>query len=270
MMLQTPFPPDGDPPEVSVVVPVYGNEASLRELDGRIARALDGARRRHERILVLDASPDDSVSVARGLASEDERVGWLDLAANVGQHRAFRTGLVHSRGHWVVTLDADLQDPPEAIPELLETAERGWDAVFAGRRGSFQSGGRMLTSRFFKRVQEALTGVPRDAGMFHVASRRLVDRVLDFPDHLRFHLPQVGLAGLPMTSIPVTRESRGEGESSYTGWRRLRMGLEVTTFALRMRLGFGPGRSRGSDPVRVGRRGGVCAVPPELPAWVVG
>ena len=124
--------------ELSVVVPVYGNAAELPELHRRVSDATAGYRT--ELVLVDDASTDDSLAVIERLAGGDERVTAVGLERNVGEHEAVMEGLRRASGAWTVVMDADLQDPPEAIPELLGAArERGIDVVFAGRRGRYES-----------------------------------------------------------------------------------------------------------------------------------
>ncbi|MEA2704724.1 MAG: polyisoprenyl-phosphate glycosyltransferase, partial [Actinomycetota bacterium] len=151
---------------VAVVTPVYGNRDTLPELVTRLDAALAGRRWRLR--FVVDGSPDDSLTVARDLAAADCRLAVTALAANVGQHRALTRGLADESGAgaWVC-LDADLQDPPEAVPALLDRLAGGdVAAVFAGRRGSYQSRGRSVTGRVHRRVLAGINGLPPDAGAF--------------------------------------------------------------------------------------------------------
>src|SRR5215217_6142157 len=125
-------------PRVSVVVPVYRNADTLRELKGRLERALGQDLQPRELIFVNDACDAGSGEVLSDLAGSDGSVTVVDHPANLGQHAAVLTGLERSRGEWTVVLDADLQDPPEAIPRLLAAATPGTEAVFAGRRGEYE------------------------------------------------------------------------------------------------------------------------------------
>jgi glycosyltransferase involved in cell wall biosynthesis len=134
-------------PSVSVIVPVYRNRATLRELHRRVSAVLEGAGRTFEILFVNDDCPAGSLEVLRELTAGDARVAVLSLASNVGQHQAVVTALSEARGEWVVVMDADLQDPPEALPELLRAGEAGFSAVFAGRCGEYESRFRLLTSR---------------------------------------------------------------------------------------------------------------------------
>jgi glycosyltransferase involved in cell wall biosynthesis len=222
--------------QVAVVVPVYGNAATLRPLAGRLAAALAGRDWRLR--LVVDASPDDSLRVATELASGDPRVAVTGLAVNVGQHRALATGLAAEDADAWVCLDADLQDPPEAVPLLLDRLARGdVGAVFAGRRGRYESPARRLTGKVHRRVAARLTGLPPDAGAFlalgPAVRAAVVERVLtgDAPSVVL----AAGRAGTPLVSVPVTRDRRPEGSSAWTARARLRQSLRSLAWAARTR-----------------------------------
>ena len=131
------------PMDVAVVTPVYGNQDTLEELVGRLDAALAGRRWRLR--FVVDGSPDGSLAVARALAAGDDRLAVTDLRENVGQHRALTRGLAEeASAHSWVCLDADLQDPPEAVPVLLDRLAAGdVGAVFAGRRGQLRGSGQV-------------------------------------------------------------------------------------------------------------------------------
>lgn len=219
---------------IAVVVPVYGNEATLARLAGRLAGALTGRDWRLR--LVVDASPDGSAAVARDLAAADGRIAVTVLSANVGQHAALARGLADEpdADAWVC-LDADLQDPPEAVPILLDRLAGGEvDAVFAGRRGVYESPGRRLTGSLHRRVAARLTGLPADAGAFLAmgpAVRAAVLAAMD--DGAPSVVLAVGRAGRPVTSVPVARDRRTEGTSAWTPRARLRQSLRSLRWAAR-------------------------------------
>ncbi len=222
--------------QVAVVVPVYGNAATLRPLAGRLAAALAGRDWRLR--LVVDASPDDSLRVATELASGDPRVAVTGLAVNVGQHRALATGLAAEDADVWVCLDADLQDPPEAVPLLLDRLARGdVGAVFAGRRGRYESPARRLTGEVHRRVAARLTGLPPDAGAFLALGPAVRSAVVGLV--LTGNAPSVvlaaGRAGTPLVSVPVTRDRRPEGSSAWTARARLRQSLRSLAWAARTR-----------------------------------
>ncbi|MGK5115215.1 glycosyltransferase [Geodermatophilus sp. CPCC 205506] len=220
-------------PRLAVVVPVYRNEATLAPLAERLAAALEGRDWRLR--LVIDASPDDSARVAVGLSVTDRRIAVSGLTVNGGQHAALAHGLAAEPDADVwVCLDADLQDPPEAVPQLLERLARGdVEAVFAGRRGPYESPLRRFTGTAHRRLAARLTGLPPDAGAFLAMGRRVRDAVLaaDAPSIVL----AVGLARRPVTSVPVARDRRAEGRSAWTARARLRQSARSLAWALRHR-----------------------------------
>ncbi|WP_041775796.1 glycosyltransferase [Blastococcus saxobsidens] len=227
----------GAGPRVAVVVPVYGNEATLPELADRLAAALPGRDWRLR--LVIDASPDDSARVARELVGRDGRIAVTGLTVNVGQHAALARGLAEEPDADVwVCLDADLQDPPEAVPLLLDRLAAGdVEAVFAGRRGRYESPLRRATGTLHRRVAAALTGLPPDAGAFLAmgpAVRAAVVTAVEERGAPSVVLA-VGRSGRPATSVPVVRDQRPVGRSAWTPGARLRQSARSLSWALRAR-----------------------------------
>ena len=222
---------------VAVVVPVYGNAATLEPLAGRLATALAGRDWRLR--LVVDASPDESAAVATALAAADPRISVTVLDVNVGQHAAIATGLAAepAAGAWVC-LDADLQDPPEALPLLLDRLARGdVAAVFAGRRGRYESPLRRLTGDLHRRVAARLTGLPADAGAFLAMGAPVRDAVVTAvrDEGAPSVVLAVARAGRASTSVPVVRDRRPEGRSAWTGRTRLRQSVRSLAWARRLR-----------------------------------
>jgi glycosyltransferase involved in cell wall biosynthesis len=224
---------------VAVVAPVYGNEATLAPLAARVAAALEPAKWRLR--LVVDASPDASLEVARRLAAADPRIGVTGLTVNVGQHEALRRGLAAEAGPdiraWVL-LDADLQDPPEAIGRLLDRLATGdLCAVFAGRRGRYERGGRLLTGRLHRTVLHVLTGLPADAGAYVALDGQARGAVLGLGGPSV--VAALGVSRLPLVSVPVSRQERppGTGRSAWSSRRRLARSARTLAWTLRHRLG---------------------------------
>lgn len=224
-------------PELSVVVPLYRNRATLRELHRRLVAALSPVVPDFELLLVDDACPERSYEEATALAEGDPRIRVLRHETNLGQHRAVLTGLAAAGGEWVLVMDGDLQDPPEAVPRLLTARAQGLDAVFGGRRGAYESRGRLVTSRAFKLLLARLTGLPPDAGLFVLLSRPLVDELLrhDLPRPMVTAL--IGVCTKRTVSVPVERAPRPEGQSTYGPLARLRSGLSAVWLVGRVRLG---------------------------------
>ena len=223
-------------PEISVVVPVYRNAATLRELHDRLSPLLTALRHSYELVFVDDACPEGSLNILKELTQVDAHVAVLELERNMGQQWAVLVGLAHSRGERLVVLDADLQDSPEAIPDLLAKLQEGFAAVFAGRRGRYESPLRLLSSRMFKGLLHLLCGVPSDAGLFVVMTRHMSERLLTLGSPNPHLLAMIGCTRLPTISIPVVRVPRQTGRSGHSSWARFRLALSAVTFVLSCRL----------------------------------
>jgi glycosyltransferase involved in cell wall biosynthesis len=226
-----------DFPELSVVIPVFRNRETLRPLFVRLRSVLEGEGWSWELVAVDDACPDGSLQVLRELAAHDQRVRILDLPCNVGQLRALWFGLREARGRYVVAMDADLQDPPEAIPLLrraLEAIGGRYRVVYAGRRGRYEGALRSLTSWLFKRALHLVCGAPVDAGSFCLMDRQALEalRRWEPPEP---HLPTlVACAGLPALVVPVRRAPRSHGRSAYTGRMRWQLAWRILRAAWAM------------------------------------
>lgn len=208
--------------DVSVVVPVYRNADTLRELHARVATTLERAGLSFELIMVDDACPAGSGAVIDGISGGDKCVRMVTMAVNGGQHRALLAGVAVAAGRWTVLMDADLQDPPEAIPLLIAAGEHGHAVIFAGRRGKYQSSRRMLTARLYRGLLHFVSGIPRDAGLFVAMRREVVERLLSLDGPEPSITSMICCTGFPMTSIPIVRTPRAMGVSTYSGWKRLR------------------------------------------------
>jgi len=205
------------PPEVSIVVPVYGCAQTLRALHERITAATRVLPGTHELILVDDCGPDDAWKVIEELASEDPAVTGVRLSRNFGQHAAITAGLTQSTGAWVVVMDCDLQEPPELIPDLYARAHEGYDIVFARRHRKSESWSRALTSRVYYRALNTFAGTSLDGayGAFSIASRKVIESVLRFRDRDRQYLLMLSWLGYRHTSVDYEHQPRAAGESSY-------------------------------------------------------
>ena len=220
-------------PDVSVVVPVYRNGDTLQPLHDWLQRVLTRERLTYEILFVNDACPCGSLLVLSRLAATHPAVRVIALPENVGQHRAVLAGLAHARGKAAIVMDADLQDPPEAIPQMLAELTQGRSAVFAGRRGRYESLARLATSRLFKSLLHVLSGVPRDAGMYVAIDREMIQRLLERREQHPFVVAMIGATRLPVTSIPIERSQRPSGESSYTAAMRARAAYTAIRIAVR-------------------------------------
>ena len=228
---------DAAPPALSVVIPVFNEARSLGVLHERLFRTLERVGRPYEIIFVDDGSRDESADVLRTLRARDPAVRMIRFTRNYGQHAALLAGMERARGDIVVTLDADLQNPPEEIPRLLKALEDGADVV-AGRRVSRRDPRmRRAASWLVNRATSAAIGVRlRDCGCMLRAHRRpVIDRMLAFPGSRRY-IPVLAAAfASSMREIPVEHSAREHGRSRYSVPRLLRLALDVSVQVLAVR-----------------------------------
>ena len=241
-----------DAPDLSVVVPVYDEERNLRPLMERLGRALGATGRTHEIIFVDDGSRDGSLEVLAELSAE-RGVRVVELTRNHGQHPAVMAGFSVARGAIVVTLDADLQNPPEEIPRLLRTLEEGdWDVVGGVRAARRDPLLRRLASRAVNAVARRITGVAvTDWGCMLRAYRRdVVERMVESNEDSTFIPALATLYAKRVTEVPVEHAERHAGSSRYGLWKLLALQFDLVTsftdFPLRVLLYAGGALSIGA------------------------
>jgi polyisoprenyl-phosphate glycosyltransferase len=233
---------------ISVVLPIYRNRGCLPELHRRLTDTLAGVTAEHELVFVDDCGGDGSVEWLRECRARDPKVVLIEQPRNSGQHRAVLAGLKGSTGEAVVVMDADLQDPPEAIPALVRAMEAHGGVVFARRTSRHQSRGRHLTGRMFKRVLRRISGtrVPAGTGMFFIAPSAAVNVAVALAGDAPYVPLLLDLSGAPMSAVDVEKSYRLDSRSGYTATRRLELALGAIRQALAMRRARRP-RSTASD-----------------------
>jgi glycosyltransferase involved in cell wall biosynthesis len=214
---------------VSVVSPIYGCADCIERLCEQVIAAVESTGSRCEVVLVCDASPDDAWERIVEVASVEPRVRGLRFSRNFGQHAAISAGLAAARGDYVVVMDCDLQDPPSAIPALLERALEGFDAVVGERKQRRDGWFKRLASRAFYATLGYLTGERYNAEVanFGIYSRPLVDAIVAMPEAGRFFPLLVRWVGFRQTSLPVQHASRESGQSGYSLLKALRLALDA-------------------------------------------
>lgn len=217
--------------DLSVVIPVYGCRAALPELHRRLVQTIEGMGLAFEVVLVDDCCPQNSWEEIQAICAVDKRVVGLHLSRNFGQIRAITAGLDACRGSWVVVMDCDLQDRPEAIPQLWNKAQEGWDVVFVQRVARKDSGVTKFLSRAFYKAYEWFTDGSYDPTLcnFSIASRQVIDSYCTMREHNRGYTTFIKWLGYRQTAIGIEGDERFEGESSYTLRRKLRMAFELIT-----------------------------------------
>jgi undecaprenyl-phosphate 4-deoxy-4-formamido-L-arabinose transferase len=219
-------------PEITVVIPVYNEEASLPALFARLYPALDALQRSYEIIFVNDGSRDGSAAVLRAQFERRSEVTRVVLfAANFGQHRAIMAGFAHARGRYLITLDADLQNPPEEIGRLVAELDAGYDYVGTIRQQRQDYAWRRWASRLINALRERTTHIRiTDHGcMFRGYARTIVDAINQCSENNTF-VPALAytFAGRPI-EIPVRHEERSAGESKYSVWQLIKLNFDLMT-----------------------------------------
>jgi undecaprenyl-phosphate 4-deoxy-4-formamido-L-arabinose transferase len=223
-----PAPDDGAAPEVSVVVTVLNEAAVLEELYARAVAALDGTARAWELIFVDDGSTDESFAILERLHAGDDRVHVVRFTRTFGQHPAMHAGFSRARGDVIVTMDGDLQNPPEDIPRLIAAVDSGYD-VASGRRVERDDGwGRTLPSRLINGMLRRFTGVAiSDFGCaFNAYRRRAVEPMLGAIGRQKFTKALIVSGGATVTEVDVGHAAR-VGPSRYSPFRLTRLSLHV-------------------------------------------
>jgi polyisoprenyl-phosphate glycosyltransferase len=206
-------------PKYSVVIPIYNEESTILELYQRVSAVMNKLDDRSELILINDGSNDRTLALLRGLYNRDDRVVYLSLARNFGHQIAVTAGLNYVRGEVVIVLDADLQDPPELIPDLLALWRQGYHVVYAQRRKRLQEGWfKRLCAYSFYRILRRLANVdiPTDTGDFCLMDRQVVDLLNQMPERNRYLRGLRAWVGFNQTAITFDRDPRFAGTVKYT------------------------------------------------------
>jgi dolichol-phosphate mannosyltransferase len=225
--------PGGAPIRLSIVAPCYREASGLAELHRRTAlaaQALVGDD--FELILVNDGSPDATWAGICALGDGDARVVGVNLSRNHGHQLALTAGLSVARGDRILILDADLQDPPELLPQMMQALDQGADVAYGQRT---QRAGETLfkraTAAIFYRLLRRLADVqiPRDTGDFRLMSRRVLEVLKGMPESHRFMRGMVSWVGFRQVAVPYQRELRATGASSYPLRKMLRLAFDAIT-----------------------------------------
>jgi glycosyltransferase involved in cell wall biosynthesis len=219
---------------VSVIVPVYNEQEVLPEFHRRLSAVLDTISASSEILYVNDGSTDQTLTLLNNLHRADRRVAILDLSRNFGKEIALSAGLDHAMGEVVVVIDADLQDPPELIPEFIRHWREGFDVVY-GRREQREGESwfkRMTAFGFYRLIQRvSRVTIPQDTGDFRLLSRRAVDSLKQLREHHRFMKGLFCWIGYPQKEIRYRRNPRGAGQTKWNYWRLWNFALEgITSF----------------------------------------
>ncbi len=232
MSSSAPSDPSSSKPRFSVVIPVFNEEECLEQLNQRMISVMDSMGESFEIIYVNDGSRDRSTDILDAFSAADERVRVIHFTRNFGQHPAVYAGFDHVRGEIIATLDADLQNPPEEIPKLVEALMAGGHDVVAGVRSHrHDSILRTLPSRFVNWMVGKLTGVPlRDYGcLLRVYRREVIEMLLKCEERTKYFTALISWLGVDIAEVDVEHAPRAGGESKYHFLKLVSMNFDLLT-----------------------------------------
>lgn len=229
---------------LSVVVPMYFEQEVARECYRRLSTALEPYR--YELVFVNDGSTDETLPILREFAATDKRVKIIDFSRNFGHQIAVTAGVDLAQGDAIVIIDADLQDPPELIPEMIELWQQGWEVVYAKRKArKGESAFKKFTASAFYRILRVLTDIdiPADTGDFRLIDRKVADAFRQMPERNRFIRGMVAWLGFRQVPLEYERDERFAGVTKYPLKKMLKLAsngiLSFSTQPLRLVLQLG-------------------------------
>lgn len=205
--------------KISIVIPVYNEEKVLEISYNKIKGILENIEQYdYEIIFVNDGSKDESISILEAISNEDSKVKIISFSRNFGQEAALTAGLKYVTGDAIVIIDADLQDPPELIPEMLILWEEGNEVIYGKRkRRKGESAFKLLSAKMFYKTLNALSDVeiPKDTGDFRLVDRKVVDVINSMPEHNKFIRGLFSWVGFKQYAYEYKRNERIAGKSKY-------------------------------------------------------
>lgn len=236
------------PPELSVVIPCFNEQEVIVETHKRLSAVLCQAVREYELVFVNDGSRDATVPLLHQLHMRDPRVRVVSLSRNFGHQLAVSAGLRHAHGQAVVIIDADLQDPPEVIPAMLDKWRAGYDVVYGVRHSrAGESWFKLLTAKWFYRLLNGIadTRIPMDTGDFRLLSRRALDALLQMGETHRLLRGMSSWIGFTQYGLTYERAVRFAGATKYPLSKMLKLALDgalsFSTLPLRLASFLGVG-----------------------------
>lgn len=214
---------------ISVIVPMYNEEAVIPATYSRLKEVLDGLKESYEIIFINDGSRDRTRDMLMEICEKDKTVKLIDFARNFGHQVAITAGMDYAAGECMVIIDGDLQDPPELIPKMMELWRQGYDVVY-GKRISRQGETifKKVTAKIFYRLLRSLTDVniPVDTGDFRLIDRRVCEALKQLPERSRYVRGLMSWVGFKQTPIEFERSERYAGETKYPLKKMLKLAMD--------------------------------------------
>jgi dolichol-phosphate mannosyltransferase len=224
-----------DTKKISVIIPVFNEEGSISELLNRLHTVLKQLKFSSEIIMVDDGSTDGTLPILQEFANRKNEIKLIVFSRNFGNQAAVSAGLDYSTGDCAIIMDADLQDPPELLPDLIAKWQEGFEVVFAqriARKG--ESLFKRMTASIFYRLLQKLTQVdiPPDTGDFRLIDRKVITALNEMPEKNRFMRGMISWTGFRQTGITYVRDERFAGETKFPFFKMLKFALTgITSFS---------------------------------------
>jgi glycosyltransferase involved in cell wall biosynthesis len=219
----------------SVIIPVYNEALVIRETYKRLKTVMEQADGSYELLFVNDGSKDETIEILKELSLKDETVKYLDFSRNFGHQIAITAGMDYALGEAVVIIDADLQDPPELILEMIQKWKEGYEVVYAKRtKRKGETIFKKVTAHLFYRILRASTDIdiPLDTGDFRLMDRKVCDQLVSMRERNRFVRGLVSWVGFKQTAVEYERDERFAGETKYPLKKMLRFSMDgITSFS---------------------------------------
>lgn len=231
-----PMSDSSDRVELSIVIPCYNEEDNLAVLFQRLQAILDSLNLTYEIVCVNDGSQDDTLAKLVNFHLHDDAIKVVSLSRNFGKEIALTAGLDYALGKAVIPIDADLQDPPELIADLVKKWQEGYDVVYATRRSrQGESWLKRITATVFYRTLGNLSrvSIPRNTGDFRLLDRRVIEAIKKMPERTRFMKGMFAWVGYNQTSILFDRDPRLMGKTTWNYWKLWNFALDgITSFSM--------------------------------------
>jgi polyisoprenyl-phosphate glycosyltransferase len=214
---------------ISIIIPVYFEELVIKECYKRVKTVLLSLKKYdYELIFVNDGSTDNTLSIGKSIAIQNDKVKIISFSRNFGHQIAITAGMNRAKGDAIIILDADLQDPPEIIPEMIINYEAGYDVVYAIRKNRKEHFIKKIAYKIFYRLMNRLSDIktPLDSGDFCLMSRKVVDLINSMPEKNRYIRGIRAWVGFKQIGIEYSREKRKIGKTKYTIFKLFKLAFD--------------------------------------------
>ena len=228
--------------KISIVLPVFNEEGNLPILYKNLSSVVKKISASYEIIFINDGSSDSSLTILETIVRKDKRVKYINFSRNFGHQVALSAGLESASGDAIITMDSDLQDPPELIPELVAQWEKGYDIVYAHRKDRKDKLFKKYTAILYYKILHRFSDVhmPRNVGDFRLISKRVLQIINEMPEKARYLRGMVAWVGFNHTFVDFERPNRVHGKTNYTFDKMVRLAMDgIINFSLMpLKVGF--------------------------------